>query len=99
VREGPFNVCKKILGEDGAIQCMLQLEAFRRKEGCFGSQHALSMRNAMSAHQWRGANVCEEEAGELKTVVFKVQPVTAYEKTRVCTKCQMIMEQHRWAEQ
>ena len=51
---------------------MLQLEAFRRREGCFGSQRALMMRDKMPAYQWWGANVDEDEAGELKTVALKV---------------------------
>jgi hypothetical protein len=72
VRNGLFRICKKILGEAGAIEAMLQLEAFRRREGCFGSERALSMFNQMPAYQWWGANVCEEEAGELKSVALKV---------------------------
>ena len=43
VRNGLFRICKKILGEAGAIEAMLQLEAFRRREGCFGSERALTM--------------------------------------------------------
>lgn len=45
---------------------------FRRREGCFGSQCALGMRNMMSALQWWGANECEQEAGELRSVALKV---------------------------
>lgn len=81
VREGLFTICKKIVGEEKAIQCMLQLEAFRRREGCFGSQRAQLMYKEMSAHQWWGAVVDEEEAGELKTVALKVQPVIVDENT------------------
>ncbi len=68
-----YNICVKIVGEEKAIQCMLQLEAFRRREGCFGSQRAVQMRNKMPPYQWWGANVCEEEAGELKAVALKVR--------------------------
>ena len=77
VRNGLFRTCKKILGEAGAIEAMLQLEAFRRREGCFGSERALSMFNQMPAYQWWGANVCEEEAKELKTVALKVCVATS----------------------
>ena len=63
----------KTLGsQEEAIKSMLQLEAFRRREGCFGSVLALSMRGEMSAHQWWGANVCREETGELRFVAMKV---------------------------
>ena len=72
VRDGLFRICKKILGEAAAIKAMLQLEAFRRRESCFGSERALSMFDQMPAYQWWGANVCEQEAGELKTVALKV---------------------------
>lgn len=79
VRKGLFRICIRILGsEEEAVQCMLQLEAFRRREGCFGSVLAVSMRNMMSAHQWWGANVCSEEARELRSVAMKVdcmQPI------------------------
>jgi hypothetical protein len=51
---------------------MLQLEAFRRREGCFGSERTLMMRDKMPAYQWWGANVSEDEAEELKTVALKV---------------------------
>ena len=81
VREGLFIICKKIVGEEGAIQCMLQLEALRRREGCFGSQRALAMYKEMSAHQWWGAIVDEEEASELKSVALKVQRMIANEIT------------------
>ena len=72
VRIGLFRICKKILGEAGAIKAMLQLDAIRRREGCFGSEPALSMFNQMPACQWWGANVCEDEAGELKSVALEV---------------------------
>ena len=73
VRKGLFNICMKILGsQEGGIKCMLQLEAFRRRERCFGCVLALSMKGEMSAHQWWGANVCSEEAGELRSVAMKV---------------------------
>ena len=72
VRNELFKSCVKLVGDEGAIQCVLQLEAFRRREGCFGSPRALAMRNKMPAYQWWGANACEEEAGELKTVALKV---------------------------
>ena len=78
MRKGLFSICGKILGsQEKAIQCMLQLEAFRRREGCFGSILAVSMRNDMSAHQWWGANVCAEEAGELRSVAMKVNIMPA----------------------
>lgn len=32
VRDGLYRICKKILGEEGAIKGSMQLEAFRRKE-------------------------------------------------------------------
>ena len=73
MRNGLYNICVKIVGEKKAVECMLQPEAFRRREGCFGSQRALQMRNKMPPYQWWGANVCEEEAGELKTVALKVR--------------------------
>lgn len=79
VRDGLYNICKKIVGDDGALQCMLQLEAFRRKEGCFGSQRALSMASMMPAYQWWGANVCDEEAGELRRVALKVICMARYD--------------------
>ena len=72
VRDGLFNICVKMLGEDGAMECMLQLEAFRRREGCFGSPRALALRNKFPAYQWWGAHACEEEARELKSVAIKV---------------------------
>ena len=77
VRNGLFRICKKILGGAGAIEAMLQLEAFWRRKGCFGSERALSMFKQMPVYQWWGANVCEEEAGELKTVALKVCAATS----------------------
>lgn len=56
---------------------MLQLEAFR-KEDCFGSHRALTMASMMPAHQWWGANVCEQEAGELRLEALKVNCVATY---------------------
>ena len=43
VRDGLFNISRKMVGEDGAAEAMLQLEAFWRKVGCFGSQCVLTM--------------------------------------------------------
>ena len=65
------------MGEEQAIHCMLQLEAFKRKEGCFGSVRALAMANKMPAYQWWGANACAEEAGELRSVALKVSTTAA----------------------
>jgi hypothetical protein len=73
VRRGLFNICMKILdSKEKAIKCMLQLESFRRREGCFGSELTISLRDSMSAHQWWGGYVCSEEAGELRSVAMKV---------------------------
>ena len=77
VRDGLFRICQKIVGEEQAIDCMLQLEAFKRKEGCFGSVRALAMANKMPAYQWWGANACAEEAGELRSVALKVSTTAA----------------------
>ncbi len=65
------------MGEEQAIHCMLQLEAFKRKEGCFGSVRALAMANKVPAYQWWGANACAEEAGELRSVALKVSTTAA----------------------
>ena len=67
VRDGLFRICLKTLGEEAAGEAMLQLEAFPRREGCFGSQHALTMVSRMSAYQWWSAHVCKKEAGEQRT--------------------------------
>ncbi len=64
-------------GNEGAGEAMLQVEAFRRKEGCFGSQRALTMASRMPAYQWWSAHVCKEEAGELRTVALKVSSAHA----------------------
>jgi hypothetical protein len=72
VRDGLFNICLKNLGDEGAGEAMLQLEAFRRKEGCFSSLCALAMRSRMPAYQWWSSHVCKKEAGELRTVALKV---------------------------
>ena len=77
VRDGLFNICLKMLGNEGAAEAMLQVEAFRRKEGCFGSQRALTMASRMPAYQWWSAHVCKEEAGELRTVALKVSSAHA----------------------
>ena len=90
VRDGLFNISKKILGEDAAIQCMLQLEAFRRREGCFGSKRAVTMAGMMPAHQWWGANVCNQEAKELKTVALKV----SYAVHMFCLMCSLCHDLH-----
>ena len=63
----------KILGsQEEAIMCILQLDASRRREGCFDSVLALSMRGEMLGHQWWGANVCSKEAWEHRSVAMKV---------------------------
>ena len=77
VKDGLFRICQKIVGEEQAIDCMLQLEAFKRKEGCFGSVLTLAMADKMPAYQWWGADACVEEAGELKSVASKVSTTTA----------------------
>lgn len=78
VRDGLFRICLKMLGEEAAGEAMLQLEAFRRKEGCFGSQRALTMVSRMPAYQWWSAHVCKKEAGELRTVALKVSSTATY---------------------
>ena len=72
MRNGLFNTAKKMLGADAAVECMLQLEAFRRRDGCFGSERALAMASRMPAHQWWDAHADEAEAKELKFVARKV---------------------------
>ena len=86
MRDGLYRICEKILGEEGAVECSLQLEAFRRKEGCFGSHRALTLASRMPAYQWWGAVVCEEEAGELKSVALKVKSVAADIMYQGCQK-------------
>ena len=78
VRDGLFNICLKMLGEEDAGEAMLQLEAFRRKEGCFGSRRALTMVSRMPAYQWWSAHVSKEEAGELRSVALKVNSTATY---------------------
>lgn len=73
MKKGFNNTCEKILGsEDAEVQAYLQLEAFRRKEGTFGSSMALKTANKMPAYQWWSANIDDDEAPELKQVAEKV---------------------------
>lgn len=73
VKRGFNSIATKILGdEDAAVEAYLQLEAFRRKEGTFGNPLALKTASKMPAYQWWSANICDEEAAQLKTVAEKV---------------------------
>ena len=46
------------------------------------------VRGEMSAHQWWGANICSEEAGELRSVAMKVKCQASVIWLDLCKSCQ-----------